>query len=81
MKHDDGYEDIGTSEATMSKQCHICDANLPGGDSPWSICFDPKWKENVWGGDTHEYRAILCQQCAERIVLKKANSFAESVGL
>lgn len=48
--------------------CSLCDAPLEGHSSPWSICFDPSWEGNVWGGDTHEYRAVLCQECAEKLL-------------
>ena len=48
--------------------CIICKKELSGKDSPWSICYDPAWKRNVWGGDSHEYRALLCQDCAEKLL-------------
>lgn len=41
---------------------------------PWSICYDPEWKRNTWGGETHEYRGWLCQACAERLL--KGQTFA-----
>jgi len=48
--------------------CTMCKSKLPGGDTPWSICFDKEYKRNCWGGDSHEYRGILCQDCAVRIL-------------
>jgi hypothetical protein len=40
-----------------------------GARSPWSVCFDPSYRENVWGGDTHEIKGYLCQDCAETLLL------------
>lgn len=59
------YLDIKTRE---SDKCVICHRLLDGGDSPWSICFDPYWKHNCWGGDTHEYKALLCQDCVDKLL-------------
>jgi hypothetical protein len=62
------FEDIGRPESL--DWCAICGIMLD--DSAWSVCFDPCYARcyarNVWGGDTHEYRAYLCQSCAERLL-------------
>lgn len=36
--------------------------------SPWSVCYDPEYKRNVWGGDTHLMRGYLCQACAKKLL-------------
>ena len=59
------YRDI---EREREDRCVVCRNKLEDGDSPWSICFDPEWKRNCWGGDSHEYRALLCQGCAENMI-------------
>lgn len=55
-------------------RCILCHNDLPDGDSPWSICYDPEWKRNVWGGDTHEYIAMLCESCAKEIIEGKQDA-------
>lgn len=62
------YKDIEVHENLGA--CHVCDKLLKNADSPWSICFDPFWKTNVWGGDSHIIKALLCQECAEHILAK-----------
>lgn len=52
--------------------CSLCGAELDNGFSPWSICFDPFFDRNLWGGDSHEYRALLCQECAEKLLGQNA---------
>ncbi len=32
--------------------------------TPYSICYDPEWRVNIWGGDTHRYLAYICEACA-----------------
>lgn len=67
------YKDIPT--LLKDETCSVCSTPLKDGDSPWSVCFDPLWKDNVWGGDSHEIRAVICQECAERILTPtKSNS-------
>jgi len=61
------YSDTG-DDAYDYKRCSICQKELDGGDSPWSICFDQDWKINVWGGDSHLSRGLFCQECAELII-------------
>lgn len=34
--------------------------------TPWSICYDPSYKTNVWGGDSHEYIGYLCGRCGRK---------------
>lgn len=60
------YADIKRS--SIDGNCIICKKELLGQDSPWSICYDSEWKHNSWGGDTHKYKALLCQDCAEEIL-------------
>lgn len=60
------YKDL--PEVMKTDRCSLCDSVLDDGDSPWSICYDPLLKLNIWGGDTHEYRAFLCQECAEKLL-------------
>lgn len=49
-------------------RCLICGVDT-GEATPWSLCYDPSWKTNVWGGDTHEHRGALCPSCATNIIL------------
>ena len=44
------YKDIIKVDSQID-QCGICGCVLEGGDSPWSICFDPHWEGDMWGGD------------------------------
>ena len=60
------YKDIKT-DFSMSI-CKLCKKKLLNNSSPWSLCYDPQYKINIWGGDTHEYRGILCQECAEKLL-------------
>ena len=48
-------------------KCVLCDKPIEAGHSPFSICYDPEWEHNVWGGDTHESLGLLCVQCGEKI--------------
>lgn len=61
------FRDIETRDSMDA--CHLCGKRMK--DSPWSICYDPFYSQNSWGGDTHEYKALLCQKCAEGLLLKK----------
>lgn len=63
------YQDIDNEDE--KNKCVRCGSELHGGHSPWSICFDPYWQENVWGGDSHETRGMFCQVCAEKIITGK----------
>ena len=58
------YSDIKTKDDF--NKCVWCREKL--NDSPWSICYDPLWKRNVWGGDSHKYKALLCQDCASELL-------------
>ncbi len=60
-----GYSNLPS--APSMDVCCQCNAPLHGGDSPWSVCFDPCYKSNVWGGDTHEVCGLLCQKCAASV--------------
>ena len=62
----DKYKDIEGNYD--SGRCAMCSCKLKCGDSPWSICFDPEWRHNCWGGDSHQYRGRLCQACAEELL-------------
>ena len=42
-------------------RCLICGKKIPD-DSPYSVCFDPDYKRNVWGGDSHQYIGLLCEE-------------------
>ncbi len=50
--------------------CVVCGTVLGIDGSPWSICYDEEYEHNIWGGDSHEYRAYLCQNCATNLILK-----------
>lgn len=65
---DDKYKHIKVNY--KSDRCVKCSCKLDDGNSPWSICFDPEWIHNCWGGDTHKYCGLLCQACAENILAK-----------
>lgn len=45
--------------------CLLC--GDPIEDSPFSVCYDPEWEHNVWGGDTHETIGLLCSPCGEKV--------------
>lgn len=62
------YKDIKTK---LSNNCTLCNCSLKNNDSPWSICYDSEWRHNSWGGDTHEFRGLLCQNCVEKLLIKK----------
>jgi hypothetical protein len=49
-------------------RCLVCGEKLT--DSALSICFDPQWKHNVWGGDTHETISYLHETCIEKLIAK-----------
>jgi hypothetical protein len=66
MTLDINFADVRVGE--LKKTCTRCDAALADWRSPWTICYDPMWENNVWGGDSHEYRGFLCQKCAEDLL-------------
>jgi hypothetical protein len=49
-----------------SEHCQICKRDLPP-NPRWSVCYDPFADTNVWGGDTHVYKAYICDGCAAKI--------------
>ena len=54
------------------KHCVICGEKLNhilGG--PWSICFDPMWEKNCWGGDTHEIVGYICEGCITEMKIER----------
>jgi hypothetical protein len=51
-------------------KCLICHRNIK--DGPYCVCYDPDWKINVWGGDSHRYVGYLCNKCGKKLQ-KEAN--------
>jgi hypothetical protein len=41
--------------------CIKCKCEMNNGAH--TICFDPEWERNVWGGDTHKILGWLCGEC------------------
>ena len=64
------------NERADMERCLICGKEIsPDGGSPYSVCYDPAWEYNVWGGDSHEYIGYLCWDCGEKLKTKaKADS-------
>lgn len=47
--------------------CGQCKCKLTE-STPFTLCYDPYHKNNVWGGDSHETVAYLCVQCAQALI-------------
>ena len=47
--------------------CLFCKKTLNDKHTAYSVCYDPCWKENVWGGDSHQYIGYLCDECGEEM--------------
>ena len=45
------------------ERCIICKIELDDKGTPYSVCYDPEFEHNVWGGDSHEYVGYLCKSC------------------
>ena len=54
----------------MKIQCALCDCELPAKGSGWGVYFDPEFRTNIWGGDTYQDKAYLCQDCGEQLAAK-----------
>lgn len=50
-------------------RCIICSKVLTNRETPWTLCYDPAYKRNVWGGDTYEVKGELCPMCATHLLL------------
>lgn len=49
----------------MKVPCAIC--GEPSNDTgKFTVCHDPEFAANVWGGDTHEVIGHVCQKCGTR---------------
>ena len=72
VTHEDECQCDECRKARIPETCIICKKQV-GENNPWTICFDPAAAVNVWGGDSHEVKAQLCEQCAEELLemLKK----------
>lgn len=46
--------------------CLICEQTLTG-PTRHSVCDDPQFAENMWGGDSHRIIGYLCDECGERM--------------
>lgn len=44
------------------------------GKSPYSLCFDPDYVGNTWGGDSHDYIGFFCVECGDELKM-----FAEKI--
>ena len=55
---------------TPFTHCVICDTPVGAGGA-YSVCVDPMWKENSWGGDSHHVVGRVCHWCGEK--LRKAS--------
>ncbi len=54
-----------------TEKCLICDKIITDeSGSPYSVCYDSKYKVNVWGGDSHEYVGYLCEECGAKLEAK-----------
>lgn len=53
------------------EKCLLCNIEIKDDQgSPYSVCLDQCWKQNTWGGDTHEYLGYLCEKCGKEIEKK-----------
>lgn len=66
------------------KTCFICDKKpkKKGRNwSPYSVCYDPMYKKNTWGGDSHEYVGLLCDDCMRTLcIFARANIMIREIG-
>jgi hypothetical protein len=53
----------------ITHNCFICHKRIS--NSSWSVCYDPEYKHNVWGGDSHQYVSYIHDKCVKKI-LKEA---------
>ena len=61
------YSKLDNSRFLNNHRCCVCHDHIED-FCPWSICYDPEVKRNIWGGDTHEYKGYFCQSCAQKIL-------------
>lgn len=47
-------------------KCGICLSAVAHG--PVSICYDPHWEINIWGGDSHRYICAMCDACFQKML-------------
>jgi hypothetical protein len=53
-------------------KCLLCDEILTEeGTSPYSLCYDPSYKTNCWGGDSHDYIGFFCRKCGKKLARNK----------
>ena len=56
-------------------KCPLCKKNDCPEEGPFSICFDPDWRRNVWGGETHYYMCQICNECGDELAVQKGTIF------
>lgn len=48
--------------------CTVCGSFIFNKDvGEYTICYDPEWKRNIWGGDTHKEIGLICRDCGEKL--------------
>lgn len=57
-------------EFDTDSECILCGHALTndtqaedGVNRAFSVCSDPCWRNNVWGGDTHKILGYICLKC------------------
>jgi predicted RNA-binding Zn-ribbon protein involved in translation (DUF1610 family) len=61
----------------LMERCLVCRKDITNKNgSPYSVCYDPHWETNVWGGDSHKHVGYLCENCGKKLVLR-AEEWAE----
>ncbi len=65
------------------EKCFMCEKKL-GEGTAWSVCYDPEYESNVWGSDTHEAKAFLCNHCGDLVktrgmILRIGNGKCDSI--
>lgn len=51
----------------MDYHCLVCGKDIYKKGTPWTLCFDPEFERNVWGGDTHDYIGYFCTECGPKV--------------
>lgn len=46
--------------------CLVCGRNIEG-QTGWTLCYDPMYLTNVWGGDTHDVMGNICMECGPKV--------------
>ena len=60
------------------KPCPICKKPTEE-DGPFSLCFDPVWRGNMWGGDSHEYVCFVCEDCGRRVAMEHGKEIPNEI--